>query len=68
MFAAHGSTITHAIASPSRSKARRVASRSLNGTTIVSATAPAVIPGVPGMPSVATPEPAAARSASEWPW
>ena len=46
----------------------RMASRSLNGTTSVSATAPAVTPAEPGMPSVTAPEPAATSRQSEWPW
>ena len=44
------------------------AARSLYGTTIVSATVPAVTPAEPGRPSVATPLPAATSSASTWPW
>jgi hypothetical protein len=50
------------------SKAARMASRSLNGTTTVSATAAAGTPPEPGMPSVTTPEPAFASSMSPWPW
>ena len=41
-----------AICSPCAASAARTASRSLYGSTIVSAAAPSVTPGVPGMPSV----------------
>ena len=40
----------------------------LYGNTIVSAAAAPVTPGEDGRPSVATPEPASASSASLWPW
>jgi hypothetical protein len=38
------------------------------GSTIVSAACAPVTPGLVGRPSVATPEPAWASSASTWPW
>ena len=38
------------------------------GASRVSATTAAGTPGVPGMEKVATPEPAAARKGSAWPW
>ena len=62
MFPTIGSTITAAIWPGCVSNALRMASRSLNGTTIVSATEPAVTPAEPGMPSVTAPEPAATSS------
>ena len=61
MFAATGSTITHAMSS-SRS------GTSLYGATIVCATADVGTPAEPERPSVATPLPPAASSASPWPW
>ena len=63
-----GSTMSAAISSRFASKAARIASRSLNGTTSVSATAAGGTPAEPGMPSVTTPEPAVASSMSAWPW
>ena len=68
MFAATGSTITAAMPSPCLTNASAAASRSLYGTTIVSAAAPVGTPGVDGIASVASPEPALASSASAWPW
>ena len=47
---------------------RSTAARSLYGSTIVSLVAAPVTPGVSGSPNVATPEPAAASSASTCPW
>ena len=38
------------------------------GTTIVAAATWAGTPALPGMPSVATPEPASTSRPSEWPW
>ena len=61
MFAATGSTMTHATSS-SRS------GTSLYGTTTVCATADFGTPAEPESPSVATPLPPAASSASPWPW
>ena len=58
MFAATGSTITAAISPPRAPNASRTASTSLNGAESVSRAAPSVTPGEPGMPKVATPEPA----------
>jgi hypothetical protein len=40
----------------------------LYGTTIVSRTVGDGTPALPGSPSVATPDPALASSASAWPW
>ena len=68
MLPATGSTSTHASPSPWRWKASATAPASLYGQTIVSAAVAAGTPGVDGMPSVATPEPAAASNASAWPW
>ena len=53
---------------PRAAKSASTAARSLNGATSVSATVAGVTPGESGRPSVATPEPAAASSASAWPW
>ncbi len=61
MFAATGSTKTAATCSSS-------SGTTLYGTTIVFATAAAGTPAVPGRPSVATPLPPAASSASVAPW
>ena len=68
MLPAMGSTMTQATSPSCAFKTRSTASRSLYGTTSVSRAAPSVTPGVPGMPSVATPLPAFASSASECPW
>src|SRR5215468_1347756 len=68
MLAAAASVITHAISGPNRSKASATAPTSLYGSTIVSAAWAPVTPGVSGSPRVATPDPAAASSASTWPW
>ena len=62
------SVMTQAIWSPAAAKAWRTASTSLYGSTMVSAAAAPVTPGDDGSPSVATPEPASASSASLWPW
>ena len=62
------SVITQAISSPNLAKASSTAATSLYGSTIVSAAVAPVTPGVDGRPSVATPEPASASSASTWPW
>ncbi len=62
------SVITQAISSPNRAKASSTAGMSLYGNTIVSAAAAPVTPGEDGRPSVATPDPASASSASLWPW
>jgi hypothetical protein len=61
MFAATGSTKTAATCSSS-------CGTTLYGTTIVFATALVGTPAVPGRPSVATPLPPAASSASVAPW
>ena len=58
------SVITAAIWSPNFSKVCATASMSLYGNTIVSAAMAPVTPGEDGKPSVATPEPASASSAS----
>ena len=69
MFAATGSTMTAAIASPRSAKTFPSASTSLKGTVSVSRAAPSVTPSEPGIPKVATPLPAPfASSASECPW
>ncbi len=68
MFAGHASVITQAIWSPWAANACRTASVSLYGSTSVSAAAAPVTPGESGSPKVATPDPAAASSASTWPW
>ena len=68
MFPATGSTITQASPSPYCATAAAAASRSLYGLTIVSAVTLAGTPADDGIPSVATPEPASASSASAWPW
>jgi hypothetical protein len=61
MLAATGSTNTHATVSSNSGTV-------LYGTTMVSATAPIGTPAEPGIPSVATPLPLPASSASAWPW
>jgi hypothetical protein len=69
MFAASGSTITAAISSPRSANTVRTASEPLYGAVSVSRAEPSVTPGEPGIPSVATPDPAPfASSGSEWPW
>mmetsp|Transcript_26294 Transcript_26294/g.52771 ORF Transcript_26294/g.52771 Transcript_26294/m.52771 type:complete len:213 (-) Transcript_26294:543-1181(-) len=50
------------------SKSALTDSMSLYVATRVEADAPAVTPGESGRPSVATPEPAATRKESAWPW
>jgi len=57
-----------AISSPNRANVCSTASTSLYGNTIVSAAVAPVTPGEDGRPSVATPDPASASSASTWPW
>ena len=68
MLAATGSTMTAAISLPSREKISLQASKSLYGASSVSATTASGTPGVPGTEKVATPDPAAARKGSAWPW
>lgn len=68
MFPGDASVITHAISPGCAANAARTASRSLYGSTIVSPAWAPVTPGVSGRPKVATPEPAAASSASTCPW
>ena len=68
MFAGQASVITQAIFVPCSAKARRTASASLYGSTRVLAVIAAGIPGESGRPNVATPDPAAASSASACPW
>ena len=58
MLPATGSTITQARSSPCPSASARAASRSLNAQTRVSAVTAAGTPGVLGMASVASPDPA----------
>ena len=60
MLAGYGSQITAAASSSG--------SGSFHGTTTVSAACAAVTPGLAGIPWVARPEPASARSPSTWPW
>ena len=67
MFPATGSTMMAARSAPCASTAFSTTPRSLKGAVRVSATVPSGTPGEPGMPSVATPEPAATSSASAWP-
>ncbi len=62
------SVMTQAISSPNRANTSSTAATLLYGNTIVSAAAAPVTPGEDGRPSVATPEPASASSASLWPW
>jgi hypothetical protein len=62
------STIAQARSAPWAANARSSASSSLNGTTIVPAVTAAGTPGDDGIPSVASPDPASASSASTWPW
>ena len=64
MLPGEASVITAAIWSPYSANAAATAAWSLYGSTIVSAVVASVTPGVPGMPSVRTPEPAWASSAS----
>src|SRR5437870_861974 len=64
MFAGHASVMTHAISGPRDANTAEVASGSLYGSTMVSPAAAPVTPGESGSPNVATPEPAAASSAS----
>ncbi len=68
MLPGEASVITQAISPGCAAKAARTASRSLYGSTIVSPAWAPVTPGVSGRAKVATPEPAAARSASTCPW
>ena len=68
MFPHTGSTMTAARSFPWAATTASTAATSLNGTTSVSATVPAGTPGEPGMPRVATPEPAETSSESAWPW
>ena len=57
------------IAANSRSaSAAASASRSFQGTTVVSAAWASVTPGEAGTPAVARPDPASARSPSTCPW
>jgi hypothetical protein len=68
MLPGAASVMTHAIRSPSSAKSWVTASRSLYGSTRVSAVAVPGTPGVPGTASVVRPEPAEARRESTWPW
>ena len=67
MFPATGSTMTAATCFGQRSIANSTSRSALNRATSVSSVVAGVIPGVPGMPSVATPEPASTSSASACP-
>lgn len=64
MFAGAASVMTAAMSLPRAAKTASTAARSLYGSTIVSAAAAAVTPAEPGIASVASPDPADARSAS----
>ncbi|SIN04867.1 Uncharacterised protein [Mycobacteroides abscessus subsp. abscessus] len=68
MLQGAASVITAAIFPGCSSKAFRTASRSLYGSTMVSAAVAAVTPAEPGIARVATPEPASDSSASTCPW
>ena len=68
MFPATGSTMIAASPSPYWATAAAIESTSLYGHTIVFAVVAVGTPGLAGIPSVATPEPALASSASAWPW
>mmetsp|Transcript_13061 Transcript_13061/g.29669 ORF Transcript_13061/g.29669 Transcript_13061/m.29669 type:complete len:244 (+) Transcript_13061:280-1011(+) len=63
-----GSRMTPAISSLFASKSALTDSRSLYLATSVLSAAPLVTPGESGRPSVITPEPAATRNESAWPW
>mmetsp|Transcript_1349 Transcript_1349/g.3819 ORF Transcript_1349/g.3819 Transcript_1349/m.3819 type:complete len:244 (+) Transcript_1349:506-1237(+) len=62
------SRITPATSPLFASKSAFTVSRSLYVATSVDSDAPLVTPGESGRPSVATPEPAATRKESAWPW
>ena len=66
MLAAIGSASS--AATSCSASARLTASRSFHGTTTVAAACAGSTPGLPGTPSVASPEPASASRPSEWPW
>lgn len=68
MLPAAASVMIAAMCCPSAANASSTARRSLYGSTMVSPAAAPVTPGESGRPKVATPEPAAASSESEWPW
>ena len=68
MFPATGSMITAATWSPYCANAVRTAWASLNGNVNVCRATDSGTPGEFGKPSVKTPLPAFASSASEWPW
>ena len=68
MFAATGSTITAATRPGLRSNRARTLAGSLYRASSVCAAASAVTPALAGSDSVASPEPACARSPSAWPW
>ena len=68
MLPTTGSTITPATCAPWVSMTRAKASTSLKGSDRVAAAVASGTPGLPGMPSVATPEPAATSSVSACPW
>ena len=67
-LATTGSTMTAAIRPGWAANAASTAAGSLKGTTIVAAAVCAGTPALPGMASVATPEPASTSSPSLWPW
>jgi hypothetical protein len=64
MLAASGSTMNAAISRGKRRNASSSADASLYGTTVVSAAISSGTPGLPAIPSVATPDPAETRKLS----
>ena len=68
MLPGDASVMSAAISLPRSAKAASTASRSLNGSTIVSAAISLGTPAESGSANVATPEPACARRESTWPW
>jgi hypothetical protein len=64
MFPGTGSTITAAISAPNRSKAVSILSVLLKGSVRVCLARSDGTPGLPGIPKVATPEPADTRRLS----
>ena len=68
MLAASGSRMNAAISPWNFVNAASRAPASLYGTIVVSAASSSGTPGLPAMPSVARPEPAATRKESAWPW
>ena len=67
IFPAIGSTMTAAISFPICSNTSFTFSMSLYGREMVFFAISLGTPGLPGMPNVAIPDPAATRRLSEWP-